>query len=844
MQEAAPTYSFWKYGRCTGGIRKRKRKVNKRAGQAAKNSEAEACALCGLPLPSTREGHAADADGPDDVSFCCHGCRQVFLLLSAVSGVLPDNFRQTELYRLCVESGIVPSASTASAPPPQSGNAAPPPLELSLSVEGMWCPSCAWLIEEVLRRTRGVIDPNVSFVSDRLHLAYLPHLVSPDEIVSRIARLGYRLTEPGSAGTDQGKKEQILLALAALLTCNIMMASAVFYGLVALPENVTRFFSYPVLVLTSFVVFVAGLPILKRGFASLRYGAPSMDALVSFGALSAYSYSFIQVMRGDVRLYFDTASMLVVFVLLGRYVETRARRSIRDGVAELRRIARNKVRTVRGTWVQADSLEPGERFTLETGETAPLDGVVLTGAVAVDESFLTGEAAPRMKNVGDRVSGGSAVRDGSATVEATATAAGSLIGRIIAAMEEALEKKDAHEVLADRISRFFVPLVLAAGVCTGLVVLFSGSSAGQALLRTLTVLLIACPCTLGIAIPLVKVVAIGLAARIGVLVRNAEAFERLRTIDAIVFDKTGSLTEGNFSLRAVSHHEADEKQLFSLLASVEVRSRHFIGKEIVKQAAGRGVAFEPAQAFRQYAGLGVKGAVAGRDICIGNRELMMLHGMAPEQDFDRKAEDSEGEGNTCVFFGWEGRTRGLLVFGDRLREHAAETVARLQEKGREVWLVSGDGESTTRAVAQSVGIAHWVGRALPEGKAALIKTLQGRGRRVAMIGDGINDGPALACAEVGCAFGAGVDLIQSISDVAFLSPDIRTLLKAMKLSALTGRTIRQNLFFAFLYNLVAIPVAAAGLLNPLIAVIAMVGSSLTVTGNALRMSSTRFDATR
>ena len=816
----------------------------RRTGQALNNGDeaalsskhprpAEACALCGLPLG---RGAIGENFVSDNLHFCCHGCQQVFLLLSAASGVLPENFRETELYRVCVESGIIPSPSAGSQSSPPKDLGPVPPLELSFMIEGMWCPSCAWLIEEVLRRTTGVVAPKASFVSDRLHLAYLPHVVSPDEIVERIGRLGYRLTTRENAGIDHGKKDYMPLAVSAFLTCNIMMASVVFYGLVTLPEAVVRSFSYPVLVMASVVLFYGGLTIFKRGFASLLYRAPGMDTLVSFGALSAYVYSLARMAVGALDLYFDTASMLVTFVLFGRYMETRARQHIRTGMADLYEIARNKVRTMDGRWVRADLIKPGESFIVAEGESVPVDSRVIGGIGTLDESFLTGESVPRLAGPGDSLLGGSTVRHGQVTLEATATAEESLVGRMAANMEEALERKGAYERFADRIGRFFVPVVPAVAACTGVLVLLSGASGGQALLRALTVLLIACPCTLGIAIPLAKVASVDLARRIGALVRNPEAFERMHTIDTVLFDKTGTLTEGNFSLQGLIHKGGDEKSIFSLLASVEVHSRHFIGKEIVREAGARGARVISTDAFETYEGLGVKGTVGDRDVYIGNRGLLALHAIKLEAALDEEAETLEKKGNTCVFFAWDGMVRGILVFGDPLREKTKETIAYLHGRGIDVWLISGDAESTTRAVAGAAGIRHCKGRVLPDGKVELVETLQRRGHRVAMIGDGINDGPALATADVGCAFGAVTDLIREASDITFLSPDLGKLPKVMELSALTGRTIRQNLFFAFLYNAVAIPVAAAGLLNPLIAVIAMVGSSLTVTLNTLRMS--------
>ena len=465
-----------------------------------------------------------------------------------------------------------------------------------------------------------------------------------------------------------------------------------------------------------------------------------------------------------------------------------------------------------------------------------LDSRIIDGYAAVDESLLTGESVPQEKSPGDVLRAGSTVRDGEVILQALRTVADSLVGQMISTVEKALDRKDTYERLADRISRFFVPVVLAVSAGTVFVVWMSGFSAGDALLRGLTVLVISCPCTLGIAIPLVKVAAVAAARRAGIIVRNPEAFERMHAVDTVIFDKTGTLTEGNFSLQQVVDRGSNATGLFSRLASVEVHSRHFIGRQIVSEAQKRGAGITGCSAFRTYEGLGVTGRVEGQDICIGNRTLMELHGMTLDDATEKEAAVLERSGSTCIFFAWDELVRGFLVFGDLVRKGTEEIIARLNARGIEVWLVSGDAESTTGVIAGALKIDHFKGRALPDGKAGLIDTLLRHGRRVAMIGDGINDAPAIATAEVGCAFGAGADLIHETADITFLSPEPGKILGALELSALTSRTIRQNLFFAFLYNAVAIPVAALGMLNPFIAVIAMVGSSLTVTGNALRMS--------
>jgi heavy metal translocating P-type ATPase len=505
----------------------------------------------------------------------------------------------------------------------------------------------------------------------------------------------------------------------------------------------------------------------------------------------------------------------------------------------LYQVMKSKVRaTCEGTylWVPADTVDTGQRITVLAGETVPIDGRIIEGNPAVDESFLTGEAAVREKHLGDILRAGSVIRDAETVLETVGTAKESLIGQMVAAVEKALEKKNVYERLADRISRLFVPAVFAISAGTAFFVLMSGAPAGKALLRGLTVLIISCPCTLGIAIPLVKVCAVTMARKAGIITRNPEAFERLRTVDTIVFDKTGTVTHGNFSLQEIVTQDTDPAGIISRLASLEVNSRHFIAREIVREARKNGSGIPVSEDLRSYEGLGVSGMVGGTNIYLGNRSLMARNGNTMSEDMEQKASQWEIKGGTCVFFAWDALVRGFLVFGDPVREGMRNTVSGLRKGGREIWLVSGDGASTTGAIARLLGIENFRGQVLPAGKVDIVVSLQKKGRRVAMIGDGINDAPALATARVGCTFGAGADLIREAADLTFLSRDPGKILEAFDLAALADRTIRQNLVFAFIYNAMAIPVAAMGTLNPLIAVIAMAFSSLAVTGNVLRMS--------
>jgi Cu+-exporting ATPase len=530
--------------------------------------------------------------------------------------------------------------------------------------------------------------------------------------------------------------------------------------------------------------------------------------------------------------------MVITLVLFGRYVEGRARERASAAIGELRRLSLAKVRVDdhgRERWVPADTMRPGDPFRAFAGEGVPLDSRVIAGAGLIDQSFLTGESRPRAIGPGDLVSGGTMVREGALLLETGRRAAESLVARVVAMVGDAMARKNSYEFLAERLSRLFVPAVLSLAAGTAAVTWLRHLPSEEVLLRPLTVLLISCPCTLGLAIPLAKVAVIDLAQRKGILVRDPEALERLKDVDTIVFDKTGTLTEGDFSLQKVVCPGLDESEAFARMAAVEAHAHHFLAREIVREARKRGIDVRPAEAFENLPGLGVRGRVQSGEVCVGSLSFMEQNRLKMAPAFPGEADEAEENGKSVVFFGWDGCVRGFLAFGDPLRPGAQELVRKLRDRGIEMWLVSGDTESTTRAIARAVGIGNVSARALPADKVELVKALREEGHTVVMIGDGFNDAGALAESHAGIAFGAGKDLIREASDLTFLSPELRRVLDAVDLSGLAARTIRQNLFFAFFYNLVAIPVAALGLLDPLIAVAAMLASSLTVTANTLRI---------
>jgi len=811
------------------------------------------CALCSLPVGRSR---AMQTINGESLHFCCQGCLNVFLMLFNSPEGVPANFRETNLYRSCIECGIIPrdegdlifreAQGDAGIQNPSynqiQGDGASA-QELTLKVEGMWCPSCAWLIEEVLRKTRGVLETKVFFLSDTAQIKYLPQYLNPSDILTKIIRLGYHPSsfEDESESSEERRNLLFRLGISSFLTANIMMISfALYMGFFQdLGQQAVRYLSYPLVVLATPVIFYGGLPILKRAYVGLRYGSASMDTLISVGALAAYFYSIFQMAKGTLHVYFDTASMLITLVLVGRYIEAQVKGRISKSITELYRLANQKVRLLtmgRERWVSPEAVEPGDEFLVIAGERVPLDGLVTLERAIVDESILTGESRPVKKGMGDEIMGGTLLLDGQLKLKATRTGPESSLKQMIKLMQEALTKKNPFELLADKIMKWFVPVIFTLTGGTTAFLLWQGVSIDVALLRAVTILVITCPCALGIASPLAKVIAIGAGRRRGILVRDPGALEIAKDLDAFVLDKTGTMTEGNFHLREVTAQGVTKQEAFRRLASVELHSSHFLAKEVVRTARESALRVEPAGDFEFFEGNGVKGNVGGSEVYVGNRQLMRSQEIDLPDGLEQDGKSLESEGMTVIFFAWDGKVQGLLAFGDTLKERARYTVQVLREKAIRTCLVSGDAKETTRAIAQKLGVDQYFAQALPKDKVEFIRTLQREGFRVGMVGDGINDAAALAQADVGFALGRNGGIPQEASDIALLTDDSTRVLEVLDLSALTMKTIRQNLLFAFLYNGIGIPLAVAGLLNPLIAVFAMFASSLSVIGNSLRIN--------
>ncbi len=815
------------------------------------------CHLCGLPTGSSNISQPVAGRA---VRFCCLGCMYVFQILYTSPEGIPEDYRNTELYRVCVSAGLIPSgaAEDKSPAPPQphpAGGATVSEMaqieeglsqELSIHIEGMWCVACSWLIEQLLRKMDGVLSAGIFFFSDIARIRYMPHLIQPEAIMKSISRLGYRASAVESP-PDSGQSRDLIvrLGVSAILSMNIMMISFALWA--GFFEEIGRegaaFFSYTLWVIASPVIFYGGWPILRKAFWSIRRWTASMDTLIAIGVLSAYFYSVISMLRGSLHVYFDTASMLVTLVLLGRFIEIRAKEKISGTITALFHAASGKVRIARGdgeVWTAPDKVSPGDLFLVFPGERVPVDGRILSGQAVLDESIITGESRPVKKGPGAEVPAGSLLLDGEARFEADRPGNQSSLSQTIALIQEALSTKNRLELFADRAMRSLVPAVLVLSASTAIFLLASSAPPGEALLRALTVLVITCPCALGIATPLARVAAIARARASGILIRNPAALERAERLDVMIFDKTGTITEGSYVLRETVTSEANADDALRRVASAEVKSDHFLAREIVKAARQRSMELEEVLTFEPLEGLGIIALTRSGEVIAGTRRLMLNYGLEFSDELQDKARTSETAGSTVVFFAWKGSVRGFFIFGDRLRENASETVSLLRARGVSVWIVSGDSEETTRALALQAGVDNYAGQKRPQDKAKIIKDFQAQGKRVSMVGDGINDAAALAASDFGITLGAGANLIRECSDAAILGNDLQKVLDLLGLSCFSFKIIKQNLFFSFFYNALAIPLAAAGILNPLIAAFAMFLSSVTVISNTSRIS--RFTA--
>jgi P-type Cu2+ transporter len=792
------------------------------------------CRLCGAPV----------ADPSDH--YCCSGCRRVADILAA-SGYDGDP-RASAAYLQAVRTGLVPATSEVDDTPETNASTSlrsEDRREVRLNVSGLWCPSCSWLIEEVISREPGVDRVRANFLSDLVEITYDPAAQDRGDLARRIETLGYGVTAPEStAQSPEGRRLLVWFGIAALLTANVMALSYSLFSRTARASSdpVVVYLPWILAVLAGPVVFGAGAPMISRAWRALMNRGLTMDTLIAAGAISAYSYSLIATIQGGLDVYYDGACALITFRLLGRLIEQRAFRRASAAAEGVRRLLPRKARLMTDgepLWAPALDLVVGDRIRVAPGERVPVDGVVVAGRGRVSTAVVDGEPRPRLVARGDPVPGGSSVGETALDLEVTAPASESLLHRIADHVSSTTGQREDRPELADLLARFFLPFVIVAAAVTAVAWFAYGLPVDQAFGRGLTVLVVSCPCALGIAAPLARVVAAGTLATRGIIIRGATTLERIATARTIAFDKTGTLTEGRLQLLTTTATDnGDSDSALRLLAALELRSNHPIA-----EAARRGVealedSGEPPEtaALQGIVGRGVTGRVAKARYLAGRPDWVEEQtGPLPEPL--RAAQDrAELQGNTVVVLGEvDAGPLALFAFGDPLRAEAPRTVARLQALGLSVEVLSGDMPAATSGVAKAVGAQHFEGRCLPEDKAThLADRAKQDGAKPLFVGDGINDAPALAEA-IGVAVASGTDFARETADVLLLEPDLETLPSLVDQARWMRRVVLQNLSWAAVYNAVAIPAAVVGLLTPVLAAAAMVSSGILVTLNALRL---------
>ncbi|MDP9070728.1 MAG: heavy metal translocating P-type ATPase [Actinomycetota bacterium] len=713
--------------------------------------------------------------------------------------------------------------------------------EVELAVSGMTCGSCAARVEKVLARQDGVERAAVNLATERVAVSFDPGRVSLDELVAAVGKAGYGLapTEPAEAttGTDAEAELQALWLRRVLVAWPLGVAVLVL-SMAFMHETWARWLA---LALTVPVQFWAGYPFLHQALVRARSLQANMDTLIAMGTMAAFAFSAYQIAFGAPHSdhYLDTSALIIAFLLLGRYFEARAKGRASSAIKKLLELGAKEARLVvdgQERMVPVERVRVGDLLRVRPGEKIPVDGEVVEGASAVDESMLTGESVPVDKRPGDRVAGATVNASGVLTLRATAVGAETALAQIVRLVEEAQGTKAPVQRLADRIAGVFVPAVLALALLTLLGWWLVGGDARQGLVAAVAVLIIACPCALGLATPTAIMVGTGRGAAMGVLIKGGEVLERSKRVDTVVFDKTGTLTKGQMSLTDVVPADgAPVEELLRRAAAVEDASEHPVGRAVVDGARRRGLTVPGASEFTAVAGHGVRARVEGVVVHVGRAKLVAEAGLDLPAELSQAADRLEGEGRTAIFAGWDGQVRGVLAVADTLKEEAPDVVAELRSLGIQVAMITGDNRRTAAAIASEVGIDTVLAEVLPADKVEEVRRLQAQGRVVAMVGDGVNDAPALVQADLGIAIGSGTDVAIESSDITLLSGDLHGVATAIRLARRTFRTILQNLGWAFGYNVAALPLAVAGALNPIIAGAAMAFSSVSVVSNSLRL---------
>jgi Cu2+-exporting ATPase len=803
------------------------------------------CDHCLLNFPE-RDAVREELDGKQHV-FCCNGCRGIFLLIRS-EGLddfyLKRTWKDTGLPDRNKELDI--RAFSEDVREAEQGK------EIDIFIDGIRCASCVWLNEKFLSRTEGVAYARINFATHKARIRWDPELTGLEKILKRIQTIGYtprpyRESEQFKLQRAEARDLLVRFGTAAFLSSQLMIYSVALYAgyFQGIDPQMKTLLEIIAMALTLPVLLYSGMPFLKNTLKGLRHLHFSMDSLITIGSGSAFVYSVYQMFSGGT-VYFDTSAMIITLILLGRYLEATAKGRASETIEKLTELNPVEARILASSEA-ADlfsqetvmkplaSLKKGDLVKILPGERIPSDGLVVDGQSEADESILTGESKPVMKTAGEGVIGGTVNLFGSLIVEVTRTGKDTVLSGIIRAVEDAQARKPRIQILADRIVGYFVPVILLIAFMTTAGYILKGAPANSALMTGISVLVIACPCSLGLATPLAVLVFTTMASSKGILVRSGEVIENSSRLDQVIFDKTGTITEGRSSLKAIVPIDSgiDKEELLRIAASIENLSEHSLGRAITDSWRG---SLLPVGDFKATPGRGVEAVIDSNRIYIGNRAFMEEHAIETGHlSYDDLSLPHERAGDTVISLGWDRKLRALFVVSDCLRPEAADAVRKIRTLGKEVTVVSGDNKTTTTAIASAAGIGHAVSEMSPARKRDFVREIQEKGGRVMMVGDGINDAPALTESAVGIAMGRGTDIAMESADAVLVRNDLTSIPFFIGLSRRAYTVIRQNIFWAFFYNIIAIPIAVSGVLHPIIAAVAMAASSLFVVLNSLRI---------
>jgi Cu+-exporting ATPase len=745
-----------------------------------------------------------------------------------------------------------------------------PRERIVIPISGMSCASCVAKVEDAVRRVDGVLEASVNLAREQAAVEYIPGVTTPEALRQAIREAGYEplASEEGTADREAERRARELAALRTRLIGAAVLSLPILWG--SLPHMGVRIWAPEFLhnwvvqfLLATPVQFWAGWRFYRGMWTATRHGTADMNTLIAVGTSAAYLYSaaatfFPQWFTGggvDPAVYFETASIIIVFILLGRYLEAQAKGRTSEAIRRLMGLRARTARVVRDgaeVDVPVEEVRVGDVVIVRPGEKVPVDGIVLDGSSTIDESMITGESMPVEKTVGAEVIGATINKTGAFTFRATKVGRETALAQIIRLVEEAQGTKAPIQRLADAVAASFVPAVIGIALLTAAAWLIFGPRPAltYALLNFVAVLIIACPCALGLATPTAIMVGTGRGAEVGILIRGGEALEIAHKITAVVLDKTGTLTRGAPAVTDVVPASGfDEATLLRLVGSAERGSEHPLGAAIVARARDAGIGLAGPARFEAIPGQGIEAQVDGHRVLAGNLALLSRHGVALD-GLEGRADALAADGKTPMLVAIDGRAAGIIGIADTLKPHSRDVVAALRRRGLQVIMLTGDNRRTAEAIARQVGVDRVLAEVRPDEKAAHVEALRRAGHVVAMVGDGINDAPALARADLGIAIGAGTDVAIESAGIVLIGEDLRGVLAAIDLSRRTMRTIRQNLFWAFAYNVALIPVAAGvlypftgTLLSPVLAALAMAASSVTVVSNSLRLRAYRPAAT-